>query len=411
MAKNIKLDGIENAIEQLKQGGMIIVVDDENRENEGDLICAASTITAEQVNFMARYGRGLICLSLPQKQINRLNLPRMAREEDKGDAFGTAFTLSVDAKEGITTGISAADRAHTIRLAADPSTKADQLCVPGHVFPLAAKVGGVLKRRGHTEAAVDLTNLAGLEPGGVICEIMKDDGTMMRLHDLMAFSKEHNLPLVSIKDLVQYRLDHEVHKVNETRMPTPYGVFRQRLYNDKQGKEHVVLWMGDIAQQKSPLVRIHSECLTGDIFGSLRCDCGEQLRKSFERIGHEGCGILIYLRQEGRGIGLTEKMKAYALQDKGLDTVEANLALGHPVDMRTYDIALRMLQDLQVHKIRLITNNPLKVDFLRQHGLDVHQVPLLIATSTDNEYYQRTKVEKLHHMIPIILMTKHGKQK
>lgn len=399
--KKITLDSIETALAHIRSGGMIVVVDDENRENEGDLICAASTITADQVNFMAKYGRGLICLALPPEQITQLQLPMMARKVGMGDTFGTAFTYSIDAKQGITTGISAADRALTIRLAVNALTEAEELSVPGHIFPLEAKKGGVLERRGHTEAAVDLTRLSQLEPGGVICEILNEDGTMMRLPDLSKFAKSHGLPLISIQDLVQYRLSKEVHPICQTSLPTPFATFNQRIYHDKEGREHVLLWMGNVDEGDAPLVRIHSECLTGDVFQSSRCDCGSQLKEALNQIAQEGAGVLIYLKQEGRGIGLTEKIKAYVLQDQGLDTVEANVTLGHKVDLRVYDVALKMLQDLQVKKVRLLTNNPLKVRYLQQHQIAVERIPILIEATSYNYLYQQTKARKMGHFIPV----------
>lgn len=394
------LDTIEDALLQLQSGGMIVVVDDENRENEGDLVCAAVTITADQVNFMSKFGRGLICVALPPEQISRLKLPMMSRNIGEGDAYGTAFTYSIDAKQGISTGISAADRALTIRLAVDPLTAPDALSVPGHIFPLEAKGGGVLVRRGHTEASVDLTQLAGLESGGVICEILKEDGSMMRLPDLKIFAKQHDLPLISIHDLVQYRLEKEIHAICETHLPTPLATFNQRIYHDNNGREHVLLWTGDLTSVQNPLVRIHSECLTGDVFQSSRCDCGSQLNKALTLIAQEGTGILIYLKQEGRGIGLTEKIKAYALQDHGLDTVEANIALGHKVDLRSYDVALKMLQDLQVKRVRLLTNNPLKVQYLQQYQIEVTRLPHIVEPTPHNQFYQQTKARKLGHFLP-----------
>lgn len=394
---DIKLDKIETALSSLRKGKMVVVVDDENRENEGDLVCAASLITPEQVNFMAEHGRGLICVALPPEQIERLQLAPMSSEST--DGFGTAFTVSIDAKEGITTGISAADRALTIRLAADPNTTPEQLCVPGHIFPLEAKSGGVFRRRGHTEASVDLTNLAGLVPGGVICEILQEDGTMMRLPDLRAFANKHNLPLISIQDLLQYRLDSEIDMVAQTTLPTRLATFNQRIYHDSLGRAHVLLWLGNLKKPNFPLVRIHSECMTGDVFGSLRCDCGPQLRESMTLITEEKAGVIIYLRQEGRGIGLSEKIKAYALQDEGLDTVEANIALGHEPDLRTYEVAIRMLQDLGVVGVRLLTNNPQKIEFLEQNHIEVDRIPLHVGMSPFNVRYRRVKAEKMGHIV------------
>lgn len=395
------MDNIDVALNHLKEGKMIVVVDDETRENEGDLICPASMITSEQVNFMARFGRGLICVALPPVQIQRLGLPLMERPEGGGDAFGTAFTYSIDAKEGVSTGISAEDRAITIRLAVDPTTTPKKLAVPGHIFPLKAKAGGVLERRGHTEAAVDLTQLSGLIPGGVICEILNENGTMMRLPDLKIFAQQHNLPLISIKQLVEYRLNQEVKSICQTVLPTPWGAFNQRIYHDTLGREHVLLWLGSFTKKDKPLVRVHSECLTGDIFESLRCDCGSQLKQSLQLIHQEGAGILIYLRQEGRGIGLTEKIKAYSLQDQGMDTVEANQALGHAADLRSYEVVIKMLSDLMVERIRLLTNNPYKIHYLQQHSIHVDRIPTLVETNQHNVRYQQSKADKLGHLIPL----------
>ncbi len=394
------MNTVIKALNCLQKGNMIIVVDDENRENEGDLVCSASMITAEQINFMARFGRGLICVALPFGQVERLDLPLMVRNVGETDAFGTAFTCSVDAKDGITTGISAHDRALTIRLAVDPTSCRDKLVVPGHVFPLKAKNGGVLERRGHTEAAVDLTRLAGLVPGGVICEILNDDGTMMRLPDLKKFASQHNLPIVSIDELVQHRMNTEIQNICTTMLPTPWGLFKQSIYHDAEGKEHVLMLLGSFSVDDIPLIRIHSECLTGDVFESLRCDCGTQLRKSLSLIGQEGTGIVMYLRQEGRGIGLTEKIKAYALQDEGLDTVEANHALGHATDIRRYEVVIKVLQDLGITTVRLLTNNPSKIDYLKKHNINVIHVPLLVEVNQYNERYQFSKAFKLGHHIP-----------
>lgn len=392
------METIAEALTALQQGKMIVVVDDENRENEGDLICSAATVTAEQINFMSTFGRGLICVALPASQIDHLGLSLMVRDHNESDAFGTAFTQSVDAKDGISTGISAHDRALTIRLAVDPTTKQEQLVVPGHMFPLKAKDGGVLERRGHTEAAVDLTYLAGLTPGGVICEILKEDGTMMRFDDLQKFSRHHDLPFISIHDLVAYRLDHEITFACETVLPTQWGMARQLIYHDLNGKEHIAM-VFESKKSNKPALRIHSECLTGDVFKSLRCDCGEQLIDSLNIIAKEG-GVFIYLRQEGRGIGLTQKIKSYALQDAGLDTVEANHALGYPDDLRRYDVAVKMLQDLNITECRLLTNNPKKIAALQLHGIVVQRSPLVIDSNIYNARYQKSKIIKMGHDIP-----------
>lgn len=394
------MSSIGEALEYLQQGKMIVVVDDESRENEGDLICAASTVTAEQINFMATYGKGLICVALPSEQIERLDLSLMVRGEGETDAFGTAFTYSVDAKEGVTTGISAQDRALTIRLATDPASTPDMLVVPGHMFPLIAKKDGVLERRGHTETAVDLTRLAGLTPGGVICEILNDNGTMMRLPDLKNFAQIHQLPLISVEDVVRYRMNTEIKKMCATTLPTPWGLFDMSVYHDSMGREHVLLSLGSFSAQDKPIVRIHSECLTGDVFESLRCDCGAQLQESLKLIGKHEQGVIIYLRQEGRGIGLTEKIKAYALQDQGLDTVEANHALGHPTDARHYEVAVKMLCDLSLDKIFLLTNNPCKNNYLQQHKIEVTQLALLTEVNQYSERYQKSKATKMGHKIP-----------
>jgi len=398
------MDSVETALAQLKLGGMIVVIDDESRENEGDLICAASLITPEHINFMSKHGRGLICLSLPKTQIKRLGLPLMRRIDGPSDPFGTAFTYSIDAANGITTGISAADRALTIKIAASPNASPSDLSIPGHIFPLEAKPGGVLERRGHTEAAVDLSRLAGCDTGGVICEIMSDDGSMMRTTELKHFAAKHNLPIITMQQIVEYRLQYEGKSSCQATLPTPTGTFIQKVYQDGSGKEHVLLILGDVMtdqQASPPLVRIHSECFTGDIFQSLRCDCGSQLKQSIELISAEGRGIIIYLRQEGRGIGLMEKIRAYALQDQGLDTVEANHALGHAADLRSYEMALQMLHDMGIGQVRLLTNNPSKARALKIHGIKVTRVPLIIKPGPFNTLYQQTKATKLGHLIPI----------
>jgi 3,4-dihydroxy 2-butanone 4-phosphate synthase / GTP cyclohydrolase II len=395
------MDSITHALNQLHQGGMILVVDDENRENEGDLVCAASMVTASQINFMARYGRGLICLALPPEQVQHLNLPLMVGRNG-GDEFRTAFTYSIDARKGVTTGISAAERAHTIRLAVDPKALPEDFVSPGHIFPLQAKPKGVLERPGHTEASVDLTRLAGLTPGGVICEMMNEDGTMMRLPELKHFAHQYQLPLISIEHLIKYRLENEIKFISEAMIPTKWGIFQSRIYHDARGQEHLVLWMGDISSTIPPLVRLHSECLTGDILGSLRCDCGPQLDKALELIACEQRGLLIYLRQEGRGIGLSEKIKAYQLQEQGFDTVEANQVLGHPIDQRSYEVAVKILNDFEMHSIRLLTNNPDKITFLEQRKITVHRIPLIIEPCAHNYHYQLIKAQKLNHLIPNI---------
>lgn len=396
------MDKIETALAQLRQGGMIVVVDDENRENEGDLVVAASLIEPHHINFMITHGRGLVCLALPVERANHLHLPIMQRTAMDYDQFGTAFTFSIDARYGITTGISASDRAHTIRLSMQSDVKAEDFVVPGHIFPLRAKEGGVLTRRGHTEAAVDLTRLAGLDPGGVICEILNEDGTMMRLPELCEFAIQNQLPLVSIEDLVQLRTKLENIPAEAT-LPTRWGNFKIRVYPDKDGKEHVVLWHGDLNHPTPPLVRVHSECLTGDVFGSKKCDCGEQLQESLSQIAAEPSGMIIYLRQEGRGIGLMKKIQAYALQEQGLDTVEANQALGCPIDSRTYEAVIQILSDFDLQSIRLLSNNPRKISSLQQSSITCNRVPLIIPTQIENTFYQQIKQTKLGHLQEIYL--------
>lgn len=379
----------------------MIVVDDADRENEGDLIVAGEKVTASAINFMARFGRGLICVPATSERLVQLGIDRMVTQNR--ESFQTDFQVSVDAATGITTGISAADRARTIRVMADPTAVPADLVQPGHVFPLRAKPGGVLQRTGHTEAAVDLVRLAGCRPLGVICEIMDDDGTMMRLPKLRRFARKHGLKLCSIEDLIQYRRAREklVERVETVRMPTVYGDFQLALYRAKtDGKHHVALVYGDVANSKDVLVRVHSECLTGDVFGSLRCDCGPQLQHALQQIAEEGCGVLVYMRQEGRGIGLGPKIQAYKLQEQGLDTVEANLKLGFPMDLREYGIGAQILVDLGLKTIRLLTNNPRKVVGLEGYGLRiVGQVPIRVRPNPHNRRYLRTKKQKLGHLL------------
>jgi len=397
------LSSIAEAIEDIKAGRFVIIVDDEDRENEGDLALAADKVSTEAINFMAKHARGLICLPVIGKRLNELGIPLMVGENTS--KFSTAFAVSVDAKHGVSTGISAADRAETIRAIVDPATSADDLARPGHIFPLQAREGGVLVRAGHTEAIVDLARLAGLYPAGVICEIMSEDGSMARLPQLEVMSQKFGIKIISVADLIAYRRRHEklVHRVAETKLPTKYGEFAAIAYkSDIDPDEHLALVLGDISTEEPVLVRVHSECLTGDVFGSLRCDCGEQVRLAMENIAKEGRGVLLYMRQEGRGIGFHNKMRAYALQDKGLDTVEANLSLGFPSDLRDYGIGAQILADLGLHDIRLLTNNPKKVIGLEGYGLKVVETLPIIATPNPyNRDYLETKRKKLGHLLEI----------
>jgi 3,4-dihydroxy 2-butanone 4-phosphate synthase / GTP cyclohydrolase II len=392
---------VEEAIEDIRQGKMVVVCDDEQRENEGDLTLAAQFATPEAINFMAKEGRGLICLALPPARCDELGLDLMAAKNES--PFETAFTVSIEAREGVTTGISAHDRARTIQVAIDPSARPSDLVQPGHVFPLKAKPGGVLERVGQTEAAVDLARLAGLNPAGVICEIMNDDGTMARLPDLVPYCRRHGLKIITVADLVAYRRRHDklVERVVQTGLPTAFGDFAVVGYRSLvDDKHHVAMVKGEVAGVDDVLVRVHSECLTGDVFHSLRCDCGEQLESALAMIEEAGCGVLLYLAQEGRGIGLLNKLRAYKLQEEGLDTVEANLKLGLPADLRDYGIGAQILTDLGLTSIRILTNNPKKIIGLEGYGLSVTgQVPIQPTPNPHNEAYLRAKRDRMGHTL------------
>ena len=391
---------IEDALEDVGQGKMIVIVDDEDRENEGDLMIAAEQVTPEIINFMAKFGRGLICLTLTESRTRDLGLNMMV--DDNQSTFETPFTVSIDARQGVTTGISAADRAHTIKVAIDPDSARSDLVKPGHIFPLRAKNGGVLVRMGQTEASVDMARIAGLPPYGVICEIMNDDGTMARVSQLTQFIKVHGLKMITTKDLAEYRLKKEalVEEVTSTILPTHSGEFRAVVFkNILNDQTHIALVKGEIREDEPTLVRVHSQCLTGDVFGSYRCDCGEQLKKSMEMIDQEGKGVLLYLYQEGRGIGLVNKMKAYALQDEGKDTVQANEELGFKPDLRDYGIGAQILRKVGLGQIRIMTNNPRKIVGLEGYGLHlVERVHIEVQAKEDNIKYLRTKQEKMGHM-------------
>ncbi|GBF49514.1 bifunctional 3,4-dihydroxy-2-butanone 4-phosphate synthase/GTP cyclohydrolase II [Leptospira ryugenii] len=398
---------IEEAIEEIKKGRMIILVDSEDRENEGDLLCASQFADAEKINFMATYGRGLICVPMERQRLSELGLGRMVDDISVGDKHGTAFTVSVDAKEGATTGISAHDRARTVQVLLDPKTSPQDLARPGHMFPLQAVAGGVLRRAGHTEAAVDLAKLAGLYPSGVICEILNNDGTMARLGDLEKFAEIHKLNIYTIEDLIRYRQKKEqlIRLEAEANLPTEYGNFKIKAYSTLiDDKIHIALVKGEIASEKAVMVRVHSECLTGDVFFSQRCDCGSQLHSALKMIEKEGSGILLYMRQEGRGIGIINKLKAYTLQESGLDTVEANEKLGFPPDLRDYGIGAQILRDIGVKQMKLITNNPRKIVGLEGYDLHVtERIPIEIEPIEGNARYLFTKKSKLGHMLNLNL--------
>ncbi|MCA1808002.1 MAG: bifunctional 3,4-dihydroxy-2-butanone-4-phosphate synthase/GTP cyclohydrolase II [Kiritimatiellia bacterium] len=395
-------DSIEDVLRDIRRGAMVVIVDDESRENEGDLVMAATKATVKAINFMATHGRGLICVSLTAERLARLKIGKMTSYHPP-DSIRTAFMESVDARQGVTTGISAYDRAHTIKVLLDDRAASDSLVSPGHVFPLQAQPGGVLVRAGHTEASVDLARLAGLAPAGVICEIMRDDGQMARLPDLLRFARRHGLKIASVEDLIAYRRRREklVEFIQSVVLPTEFGVFQLRLYRDLiNNANNLALVMGEPARQKSALVRVHSECMTGDVFKSLRCDCGPQLHTAMRQVAEAGHGVILYMRQEGRGIGLEKKIHAYALQEAGLDTVEANLRLGFDADLRDYGVGAQILADLGLRRIRLMTNNPRKVIGLEGYGMKiVERVPVKLPPNTYNSKYLNTKRKKMGHLL------------
>jgi len=401
------LVGIEEALEEIKLGRMVILVDDEDRENEGDLTMAAEKVTPEAINFMTKYGRGLLCLSMTPEKIASLDLQMMVSNNQS--KYGTAFTVSIEAARGVTTGISVYDRAVTILTAIDEDAVAGDIISPGHIFPLKARTGGVLVRAGQTEGSVDLARLAGCTPAGVICEVLKEDGTMARIPDLMKIAEQHNLKICTVRDLIRHRMRTErlVRRGAETRLPTEFGDFRLIVYeNDVDKHNHVALIKGEIDPEEAILVRVHSECLTGDVFGSQRCDCGTQLARAMRMVQEAGNGVILYMQQEGRGIGLLNKIKAYALQDQGCDTVEANVRLGFKPDLRDYGIGAQMLADLGVHKMRLMTNNPTKIVGLEGYGLEVvEQVPIVVEPCSTNLRYLKTKKDKMGHLYDLKSLT------
>lgn len=418
MSKSV-LSPIEEALDAYRLGKMVIIVDDEDRENEGDVVLAAEFATPETINFMVTHARGLVCLAMRGALLDRLKIPMMVPQSQNRSGFGTGFTISVEAISGVSTGISAEDRSHTIRTLINPNTTPDDIAMPGHIFPLRARDGGVLERRGQTEASVDMSALAGLTPAGIICEVMREDGTMMRLAELGEFGKEHNLHVISVEQIANYRLqlgqgnmatevtasqtvneDAEeslIGEIGRSQLPTAYGSFELIIYRDQQGFEHSALVKGDVAET-TPLIRLHSECLTGDAFGSLRCDCGPQLHTAMERIEEQGSGVILYLRQEGRGIGLGNKIRAYALQDDGRDTVEANHELGFPADARSYDVAAAILAELGVSSVKLLSNNPAKREALQALGIEVaERISLVIDAQVHNKDYLQTKADRMGH--------------
>jgi len=394
---------IPEAIKDIKAGKFVIVVDDEDRENEGDLVIAAEKVTDESINFMATHGRGLICMPVTGERLDALRIPMMA--SNNTSKFTTPFSMAVEAREGTTTGISAADRAKTVQVMVDPNTKPEDILMPGHMFPLRARDGGVLVRAGQTEATVDLARMAGLTPAGVLCEIMNEDGTMARMPQLEVYAKRHGLKIISVADLIAYRYRHErlVQKVAEAKLPTPFGDFKVIAYkSNTDPDEHLAMVMGDVATDEPVLVRVHSQCLTGDVFHSLRCDCGEQIEMSMKKIAEEGRGVVLYMRQEGRGIGIHNKIKAYALQDEGMDTVEANLSLGFKADLRDYGVGSQILADLGIHRMRLMTNNPKKISGLSSYGLEVvEQLPITAEPNRHNRRYLKTKQKKMGHIMEV----------
>jgi 3,4-dihydroxy 2-butanone 4-phosphate synthase/GTP cyclohydrolase II len=395
-------DSMEDILAALRRGEMVLITDDENRENEGDVVCAAESCTSEQINFMITHARGLVCVPITAERAAHLGLKRM-NVSHEGDKYRTAFTVSVDAADS-TTGISSAERAHTMRMLVDPATKPESLVCPGHIFPLIAMNGGVLERAGHTEATIDLTRLAGLQPAGVICEVTNDDGSMARLPELVKFAKKHGLKMTSVAEIAKYRYVNEklVHMERRVKMPTRWGDFNLSVYSSVvDDKDHLALFMGaPSAERPHPLVRVHSECLTGDVFGSARCDCGDQLQCSIQMISEYGYGAVIYMRQEGRGIGLTKKIHAYELQDQGMDTVEANVKLGFAADLRDYGIGAQILKDINMTEIRLITNNPAKIEGLDKYGIEiVERVPIVLPSTPHNMRYLATKRDKMKHML------------